>query len=127
MTFCLAEGKVSLDREFMVEADMCSHQRDEAHGRLALRCCAVTKLLEVQQFHMSTQKGMGTGATNITQATDKAWQEFCTAAHGAPRSKRRSRDDDFNKKLYNRIRNINVQIIIDAASDETLSARQFSN
>ena len=82
MVCCLSQAKSRIDRSFMKRASMCSHQRDEAHGRLALRCCAVTRSLERKRFHMSTQKKMGTGATNITLATDKGWKEFCTAGHG---------------------------------------------
>ena len=87
--------------------------------------CAVTDDLDILRFHSSTQKGMGTGATNITKATRQAWQEFCTVGHGAHKSKRPPSPEDFKKELYDHIRNITKQLIIDSASDEKLSGRQM--
>ena len=105
---------------------MCSHQRDEAHGRLALRCCAITPSLEKKRFHMSTQKKMGTGATNIPLGRDNGWREFCTAGHGVVKSKRKPTRKDFKEALYKHILEINKQLIIDSASDEKLSGRQMA-
>ena len=68
---------------------------------------------------------MGTGATNITKATRQAWQEFCTVGHGAHKPKRPPSPEDFKKELYDHIRNITKQLIIDSASDEKLSGRQM--
>ena len=125
MVFCLYEAKTSMDREFMKSARMCTHCRDERAGRLALRCAATTQQLEQRRFHMSVQSGMGTGATNITKATDKAWKEFSTAHFAAPFSKRSAEKEDFDEKLYQHIRKTHHQLIIDAASDERLSGRQM--
>lgn len=125
MVFCLYEAKTSMDREFMKSARMCTHCRDERAGRLALRCAATNQQLEQRRFHMSVQSGMGTGATNITKATDKAWKEFSTAHFAAPLSKRSAEKEDFDEKLYQHIRKTHHQLIIDAASDERLSGRQM--
>ena len=124
MVYCLYEGKTEMDREFMRAASMCTHRRDERAGRLALRCAAVTSKLDQRRFHMSVQTGMGTGATNITKATDKAWVEFSTRYFNAPLVRSKI-ETEFDKNLYNHIRNTHRQLIIDSASDERLSGRQM--
>eukprot|EP00959_Pyramimonas_sp_CCMP1952_P382648 8018073-Pyramimonas_sp.AAC.1 len=87
MTFCLAEALTRQDRAFMRDALMSSHRRDESGGRLAIRCSATTSSLACRVFHQSTQRHFGTGATNITMATEKAWREFATVNYGCPRPK----------------------------------------
>ena len=127
MMFCLAEAKTSADRDFMRSATMCSHMRDERNGRLAFRCSAVNAELATRRFHMSVQIGMGTGASNITKATETAWREFSTEHHGALYSNRKPQDTDFKDDLFKNVREKHIQMIIDAASDEQLSARQMEN
>ena len=127
MMFCLAEAKTSADRDFMRSATMCSHMRDERNGRLAFRCSAVNAELATRRFHMSVQIGMGTGASNITKATETAWREFSTEHHGALYSNRKPQDTDFKDDLFKNVREKHIQMIIDAASDEQLSARQMED
>ena len=75
---------------------------------------------------MTVQIGMGTGATNITLATANGWKEFSTAHHGAPAtSKRQVLPSDYDEQLNKHLTEISKQLVIDAASDERLSARQM--
>ena len=127
MVFCIAEAKTRSDRDFVRQSAMISLRRDERAGRLALRCCAVQeKSFDRRCFFMSLQRGMGTGASNITKATEAAFHEFCQESYGAPSSKRgKAAQPGIDVSLLAHMREIHKQIIVDAASDERLSARQM--
>ena len=70
---------------------------------------------------------MGTGATNITKATETVWREFSMEHHGALYSNRKPQGTDFKDDLFKNVREKHVQMIIDAASDEQLSAQQMED
>ena len=123
MVFCLAEALAQQDRAFIRQACMSSHRRDESNGRLAIRCSASTPALATRLFHQSTQRNFGTGATCITDATEKAWKEFATIIFGCPQIKYGA--IKYDGDLFDHMRNIHHQLIIDSASDERLSARQM--
>ena len=124
MRFCLKEAMSDRDRDTIREAVLCSHRRDERDGRLLIQCCAINDNLERRCFFLNVQRGFGTGGSSITEATQKAWEELCTPAHGAPRCKSPA-GRVIDKSLFDHARSIHHQLVVDAASDEQASGRQM--
>ena len=118
------------DRAFLKNATMLSLRRDERNQRLMVRFCAVNhKDFSVRRNTFGDAKKFGSGATQITTATQMLISKFCTVGdgllppvhNGKPHRQQPSLDTD----LEQHCRTIQKQLVIDAAADERLSARQM--
>ena len=96
--------------------------RDERAGRLFVRIAGATPSLERGSMAIGISKGHGTGADAITTATIDLLTRFATPDHNCLR---RDIEKACDPDLMSHLRSSMKQIIIDAASDERLSARQM--
>ena len=71
MVFCLAEAMKSSDQKRLARAAEIGLFRDERKGRILLRYRAVTEELEMWSGMMGQERDAGTGAQNLTKATEK--------------------------------------------------------
>ena len=125
MVLCLVEGMRMLDRSFLSSAKCLSMKRDERDCRLLLRFVAANAALDVRRGILGMRRGFGTGATAITKATMDIMKGFSSPHHGAPKPSHHS-EPEVNEELFEHIRQITHQLVIDAAADEQRSGRQMS-
>ncbi len=108
MRWCLAHALRQKDRDFLRKAVSLSMKRDESKNRLVMRYTATTNALESRSGVLGCLRNPGTGARAITRGTKRGILAFAGS-----------------KELMRHILNITKQLVIDSASDETLSSRQM--
>ena len=124
MVYCFAEALRNEARSFLKECTIIRMMRDERNGRLFLRVAGATPDLKRGAMALGISKGHGTGADAITTATMDVLTRFATPGHNCthPGSIAKKECD---ADLLSHLRMGMKQVIIDAASDERLSARQM--
>ncbi len=108
MAGCLAQALRNEDQEFLRNAVSLSMKRDESKNKLVLRYTATRADLKSKSGLLGCLRNPGTGARAITRGTQTAIRAFTGS-----------------KQLARHILNITKQLVIDSASDETLSGRQM--
>jgi hypothetical protein len=127
MVWCLAEGMRQLDSVFLKKCTSLSMKRDESHNRLSIRFSATEpEHLESRSGILGLLRGPGTGAHNITESTKEIIKKVATTGSAAPMSQV-SIEPTVDQEMFDHIRNITRQLVIDSASDETLSGRQMQH
>ena len=93
-----------------------SLRRDERKPWMGIRYSVASPNMLSRQAFLGMERGFGTGATALTMATEQTLRRFCTSGRG---------EKHFDAKLFEHLRSIQRQLVIDSASDERLIARQM--
>ena len=117
MIRCLSEGIKKIYRKALSAATLLSLRRDERKPFMDIRFSAAGRDFKHYQDFFGSEKAIGTGATNITEATERVLKRFCTEYPNTLNEK-------VYEHLFKHLRIIQRQQIIDSASDERLSTRQ---
>ena len=110
--WCLSEAIKAKQQAFWRESVAVTLLRDERKGALLHRFVAANANMEVCRGTFGQHRGAGTGATNITQATDETLRQACSRFHGAPHS---SITCKLDKALYRHVCQSITGICVDSA------------
>ena len=78
LVWCVSEAIKEYDRQVLTSARAVALFRDERKGRLAMRYKAVDADLAESSGSLGQERDFGTGATNITAATQRIISRMCT-------------------------------------------------
>ena len=118
MVFCLAEAMKSIDQKRLAQAAEIGIFRDERKGRILIRYRVVTEDLEIWSGMLGQERDAGTGAQNLTRATEKIAKRFCSRWVGAQSDKQKQ----FLKTgLLRHVLDKITTLTVDSAADELVS------
>ncbi len=127
MRWCLAEGMRELDARFLQEGpvDITLH-RDKRQNRMLVRFVAANSKLLVRRGVLGQTKNRGGGAKKMLAATKHILKVAATRRFAPPQADLVRADaccNEYNRELYNKIRNDIRILCVDSASDELLTGR----
>ena len=119
MTWCLAEAMKAIDQRRLTKTKSVSLFRDERKGLLAVRFRTVSEDLVVHSGTLGHERCAGTGAANLTQATERIMKRAASRFLNGPGSKKKGW---LKVPLYRRLRQSVTTITVDSAADEVVSS-----
>ena len=122
LVWCVSEAIKEHDRQALTSARAVALFRDERKGRLAMRYKAVDADLTESSGTLGQERDFGTGATNITAATQRIITRMCTRFGSAPIS---TVEPIRLPRLLEHIRHTVLCITVDSAADEVLSGEMM--
>ncbi|CAE7237118.1 unnamed protein product [Symbiodinium sp. CCMP2456] len=120
MTWCLAEAVKAIDQEAVAASEAISLYRDERKGRILIRFRAVGKDLQTVAGCLGQERDGGTGSRNLTVATYRIMQRFCTRFIQPPEHSKQPAV--LKRHLLSHLRSAVTSLSVDAAQDEVVSA-----
>jgi hypothetical protein len=121
LVWCVSEAIKEHDRRALTSAHAVALFRDERKGRLAMRYKAVDADLVETSGTLGQERDFGTGATNITAATQRIITRMCTRFGGSGSTVEPIR----LPRLLEHIRHTVLCITVDSAADEVLSGEMM--
>ena len=120
MTWCLAEAVKAIDQEAVAASEAISLYRDERKGRILIRFRAVGKDLQTVAGCLGQERDGGTGSRNLTVATYRIMQRFCTRFIQPPEQSKQPAV--LKRRLLSHLRSTVTSLSVDAAQDEVVLA-----
>ena len=129
IAWCVLEAIKEHDQTAIKRAASVSLFRDERAGRLLIRYRAVATDMTVVSGTLGQARDFGTGAGNITRATEEIMTRLCTLRHNPPTAGTegvfKSKADQVLNPLLQHLRKSVICLAVDSASDELLSAEMM--
>lgn len=127
MEWCMAEGKRSLDREFMRTATVASLLQDARQGTLLLRLVAADARLNTRSVILGLRQFYGSTAADICKTVQAVITEFCTANVRLPprRAGAQPPTPTLDRELCAHLCSIIELFAADGASDEQVAGRDL--
>ena len=123
LVWCLSEAIKEQDRSALLSARAIALFRDERKGRLAMRFKAVDADLVESSGSLGQEREFGTGATNISAATQRIITRMCTRFSGCIGQS--VAVETMLPKLLEHFRQTVMCITVDSARDEVLSGEMM--